>query len=66
MYAKGPSMVAPPDYYNSQSTTSDLGSMRAVSYDARSLKCTLSTVSISFKRSFSTVSIYYEITLLYG
>ena len=46
------SLVAPPDYYNSQRTTLDLGSMRAVSYDAKSLKCTLSTVSPSFKRSF--------------
>ena len=46
------SLVAPPDYYNSQRTTLDLGSMRAVSYDAKSLKSTLSTVSPSFKRSF--------------
>ena len=39
------SLVAPPDYYNSQRTTLDLGSMRAVSYDAKSLKCTLSTLN---------------------
>ena len=59
------SLVAPPDYYNSQRTTVDLGSMRAVSYDAKLLKCTLSTVTPSFKRSFfSTVSIYYGITFL--
>ena len=46
------SLVAPPDYYNSQRTTLDLGSMRAVSYDVKSLKYTLSTVSPSFKHSF--------------
>ena len=55
------SLVAPPDYYNSQRTTLDLGSMRAVSYDAKSLKCTLSTVSPSFKRSF-----FYRVHLLWN
>ena len=55
------SLVAPPDYYNSQRTTLDLGSMRAISYDAKSLKCTLSTVSPSFKRSF-----FYRVHLLWN
>ena len=55
------SLVAPPDYYNSQRTTLDLGSVRAVSYDAKSLKCTLSTVSPSFKRSF-----FYRVHLLWN
>ena len=46
------STVSAPEYYNSQRATLDLASMRAMSHDDKSLKCTLSSVSPSLKRSF--------------
>ena len=46
------SNVHPPDFYNSQTSTLDLSSMRAMSHDDKSLKCTLSSASVKFKNSF--------------
>ena len=46
------SIVNPPEYYNTQRSTLDLSSMRAMSYDDKSLKCTLSSVSVSLRNSF--------------
>ena len=46
------SSVNPPDFYNSQISTLDLSSMRAMSHDDKSLKCTLSSVSAKFRNSF--------------
>ena len=46
------SSVNPPDFYNSQTSTLDLSSMRAMSHDDKSFKCTLSSASVKFKNSF--------------
>ena len=46
------SNVNPPDFFNSQRSTLDLSSMRAMSHDDKSLKCTLSSVSVTFRNSF--------------
>ena len=46
------SNVNPPDYYNSQRSTLDLSTMRAISLDEKSLKCTIPATSVVFKKSF--------------
>ena len=42
------SNVNPPDYYNSQRSTLDLSTMRAISLDEKSLKCTIPATSVVF------------------
>ena len=46
------SNVNPPDYYNSQSSTLDLSTMRATSLDKNSLKCTVIPIATGFKNCF--------------
>ena len=55
------STVRAPVYYNSERDTLDLASMRAVSQDDKSLKCTLASVSPCLKRSF-----YYRVHMLWN
>ena len=55
------STVTAPVYYNNERDTLDLSSMRAVSHDDKSLKCTLSSVSPTLKRSF-----FYRVHLLWN
>merc|ERR1711894_275576 len=43
--------IVAPDYYNSQREKIDLNSMRAVSHDSKSLKCTLSKICPILKKS---------------
>ena len=46
------SNVRPPHYYNSETSTLDLSTMRTLSLDEKSLKCTLSSTYSGFKNSF--------------
>ena len=46
------SNVNPPDYYSTQRSTLDLSTMRAMSLDNISLKCTILPRSTAFKNSF--------------
>ena len=44
--------IVPPNYYNSQRETIDLHSMRAISHDSKSLKCTLTHTCPILKKGF--------------
>ena len=44
--------VNPPQYYNSQVSTTDLSNMRIISQDAKSLKCTIVPRSTQFKNGY--------------
>ena len=46
------SNIAPPNYYNSQKENIDLSTMRAISLDNKSLKCTLSKTSHVLRKAF--------------
>ena len=46
------SNINPPDYFNSPRSMLDLSTMRAISLDDKSLRCTITSTSVVFKNSF--------------